>query len=672
MTCFLQHGSARARGAGGGAARRLVLCACAFVLSIFVGSASPCSAQSPTLNAPVRDTSRSRDVIDFRESSLRTAQKPVTKPATPPQSSQQTAPATRKTTSPATSSQKSSAQRSGSSTTRPRQSPAARTTQPAPPNAEVLPPPTKATVPLVGSNPIDDGIQLTQQSNGLITLIVRDKSLSQVLALIAQTQKLNIVAANDIDALISITLRDVPIEDALTAILSVANYTWVKRNDIILITSLTEASNLPADVQGRQIHVYDLDFASATLVSETVKNFLSPIGKVSIGASSPTNNRLTQERIVVEDVPESIARISDYIAQVDQPPRQVLIEAHVLDIKLNDTNNCGVNLSALGLNGNFGIEVARLATNGWATPGADGFVATLGSADLGAVIEILQKTTDAKSLGSPKLIVLNEQEARIQVGETLYFKQVTTTETSSQQGAGSVEAGTILRITPRITRDQRVLLKVAPEISTPQGTGTDGLPPNILKTTLETDVLLHDNEGMVIGGLIQEKDSTEQSKIPYLGNMKGIGFLFRRSEVIKERHEIIVALVPRIQPYDQQYHDYEQGELVKAGVPLFHGPLCRTDRPWDAVLPDGKRVAYPIIPKKKSKLPPSGYYHELPPYEIPPTPLPRQQMSQAGCAPGEESPNSEPDLPAVEPENVEQLPIPVTRDMHEGAVICDQ
>ena len=256
-------------------------------------------------------------------------------------------------------------------------------------------------------------------------------------------------------------------------------------------------------------------------------------------------------------------------------------------------------------------------------------MATLGNNDLGSIIKLLQDTTDAKTLGSPKILVLNEQEARIQVGETLYFSQVTTTETSSQQGAGSVEAGTILRITPRITRDNRVLLRVAPEVSKPLGTGSEGLPPNMLKTTLETDVMLNDNEGMVIGGLINDIDETIQKKVPYLGNVKGIGFLFRQSTVRKERHEIIVALVPRIQPYNCQHHDFEQGELVRASVPLFHGALCRTDRPWDPILPDGKRVSYPLIPKFYR---PTGYFHDLgDDYVIPPYPLPNQKMCDEGC-----------------------------------------
>ena len=124
----------------------------------------------------------------------------------------------------------------------------------------------KAVLPLAGAAPAE-GLELTQddKDKGLITLIVRDKPLSQVLARLAQTQQLNIVAANDIDVMISITLRKVPVEEALTAVLAVANYTWVKRGNIILITSVADSVNLPADVQGRQIQVFDLDFASATV-----------------------------------------------------------------------------------------------------------------------------------------------------------------------------------------------------------------------------------------------------------------------------------------------------------------------------------------------------------------------------------------------------------------------
>ncbi|MCI0334354.1 MAG: hypothetical protein L0228_14145 [Planctomycetes bacterium] len=533
--------------------------------------------------------------------------------------------------------------------------------------AEVLPAPR-----LQGRLPLaDDGagqVELSESKNGRITLVVRDASLSRVLAMLAQTHKLNIVAANDIDAIISITLRDVPIEEALTAILSVANYTWTKRNNIILITSLMDAGNLPADVQGRQIQVFELDFASAPAVAESVTNFLSPIGKVTVAESSPTDNRMTQERLVVEDLPDSLARIADFICQVDRPPRQVLLEAHVLQVNLDDTCRCGVNFDEL-------LRISgsdlTLSTTGFANPDApQAFLATLKGGDLGGVIEALQTTTDTKTLGSPKLLVLNEQEARIQVGQQLGFRVTTTTETSTLEGVQFLDVGVVLTLTPRITRDGRVLLHVKPEVSKGEVNPETGLPEEET-TELETDVMLDDGQGMVIGGLISETDSVTQSKVPYLGDVKGVGWLFRKSEVTKNRVEIIVALVPRIQPYDAEWQAFEQGELVRAGVPLFHGPLWRTDRPWEPILPDGKRVYKPLVPKKHGRRQFSHVNDPSSQYVVPPYPLPQQNFYRDSCQPTGPYPST-----GIEDAflSEEALPMPVLSQPYSqsGEVVTEQ
>jgi type II secretory pathway component GspD/PulD (secretin) len=209
----------------------------------------------------------------------------------------------------------------------------------APPGARV-----EGTLPMSGW---DADVSISPGANGRIDrLVVRDASLSKVLALLAQTYHLNIVAANDIDAVISITLRDVALEEALTAILSVANYTWVDRDGIILITSLSDTQLAPG-VQGRQLQIFELDFVSAAVISEAVTNFLSPIGKMTVVESDPSDNRRTRELIVVEDIPEAIARVAGYIDQVDCPPRQVLIEAHILQVRLHDEQTNGVNFNAL-------------------------------------------------------------------------------------------------------------------------------------------------------------------------------------------------------------------------------------------------------------------------------------------------------------------------------------
>ena len=97
-----------------------------------------------------------------------------------------------------------------------------------------------------------------------------------------------------------------------------------------------------------------------------------------------------------------------------------------------------------------------------------------------------------------------------------------------------------------------------------------------------------------------------------------------------------MTLIPRIQPYDCEYQSYEQGELVRAGVPLFNGALVRNYRPWDAILPDGKRVYKPLIPPKKKYMRRPDDFRELTSeYVIPPQPLPQQRFCDEGCRTGE-------------------------------------
>jgi type IV pilus assembly protein PilQ len=553
--------------------------------------------------------------------------------------------------------------------------------QPTPPAnqpTDQIPPPTiEGRLPPVGASGDGKIDYVPSAKAGMIDmLVVRDYSLSQVLDLLGQTQGLNIVAANDIDAVISVTLRDVPVEEALTAILQVANYTWVRRNNIILVTSMTNAANLPADTQGRQIQVFELNFASATDVEKVITSagFLSPLGKISINESVSSDNRRTREVVVVEDLPYSVARVAEYIAQVDQPPRQVLIEAHILQVTLDDTNEQGVDLGGLLRIANAGVRIqptdlTELST-GFSSDAPRAFLATLQGGDVNAVIKLLQTMTDAKTLGSPKLLVLNGQEARIQIGQTIYFSQVTTTQTSTQQGAGSIETGVIMQITPRITRDGRVLLNVAPEVSAAGERGSPELPPDTTTTKLETDVMLEDGQGIVIGGLIEERDSIAQSKVPWLGDVKGLGWFFRRSIVTKERKEIIVALVPRIQPYAPQWQAYEQGELAKVTVPLFDGPLCRTDRPWDPILPDGYRVYTSCIPRRAPYYRPTGGEPlSIPSYVVPAYPLPEQRFDSAACEPTEMLPT-----PAANNGFLSDQAAPAISNQHwqKGAVISDQ
>ena len=126
---------------------------------------------------------------------------------------------------------------------------------------------------------------------------------------------------------------------------------------------------------------------------------------------------------------------------------------------------------------------------------------------------------------------------------------------------------------------------VKPKVSTGQVDAGTGLPSEDT-TEVETDILLNNGQGMVIGGLIQESDTNTQSKIPWFGDLPYVGVLFQKRQVVKERSEIIVTLIPHVMPYSPMIAEREQGEFMRANDRLTYGPLHRNPRPYEPRLHD--------------------------------------------------------------------------------------
>ncbi|MEM8864041.1 MAG: type II and III secretion system protein, partial [Planctomycetota bacterium] len=176
-------------------------------------------------------------------------------------------------------------------------------------------------------------------------------------------------------------------------------------------------------------------------------------------------------------------------------------------------------------------------------------------------------------------------ESRIQIGEQLGFRVTTTTQTSTLESVEFLDVGVVLTVTPRITRDGRVLMRIQPEVSSGAVNPETGLPEEET-TELQTDALLTTGQGMIIGGLIQERDSTVISKVPLLGSVPYAGFFFQRRQLVKSRSEIIVALVPHVMPYSPIQQQRNDDGFRRAFTPLTYGPLCRFPRPEEPRLID--------------------------------------------------------------------------------------
>lgn len=438
--------------------------------------------------------------------------------------------------------------------------------------------------------------------DGKLSLVARDAPLRDVLTLLAETQGLNVVTADPLTQPISVTLERVNLNDALDAILSIAGYTFAINRNIILVSSLNNsATTLSPQAQGLRLEVFQLDFAMAQDVNTAVTGMLSPLGQSYLIASSKTENRRPRELIAVNDLPQFLDRIRQYIAQVDVPPRQVLIEAHVLQVDLDDENKHGVNFTQL-FDRSQSQPLMTVQSSGFASaaPGAQAFTFRFSDGNLLAFLEMLRTTQDAKTLASPRILVLNGQQARLQVGQQLGFRVTTTTETSTTESVDFLDVGVVLEVTPHISRDGKVMMSVRPEVSSGQVNPTTGLPEE--KTTeLKTDIMLCDNEGIVIGGLIQESDTNNQSKLAWIGDIYIVGKLFQRREVLKDRKEIIITLIPRVLPYEPVYDAIAAEQFVRTDVPLFQGPLCRIPRPWEPQLPDV--VNNPTLPRLRDIFP---------------------------------------------------------------------
>ncbi|MEW4526302.1 secretin and TonB N-terminal domain-containing protein [Maioricimonas sp. JC845] len=421
-----------------------------------------------------------------------------------------------------------------------------------------------------------------------ISVVVRDAPINAVLGMIAEQHGLNLVAAEDVAGTISVTLNNVSLESALDAILGVNGYTWTRQNDIIVVSSLSSESLAGASAQGREVRVFNLNFLSAADADAVVQGLLSPVGKSFIIQSDPLDKLRTREQLVVEDLPAYLHRIASYLAQADCPPRQVQIEAHVLQIDLSDDTRHGVDFEALLAR----IDGARigLETTGFVNPNeSPAFFFGVDGTDLNVLMQAIKNTTNAKTLASPKVLVVNGQEARIQIGAQLGFLVTTTTQTSTLQEVQFLDVGVVLRVTPQISNDGRILMTVKPEVSTGEVNPLTGLPQEET-TEIETTVMLTDGKGMVIGGLIQEADVEDQAKLPIAGDLWLVGKLFRRIRTVRSRSEIVIALVPRLVPYTPTYAAQEEDRLLRATSPLLGPHLERIDRrPLEPELPDAMR-----------------------------------------------------------------------------------
>lgn len=270
-------------------------------------------------------------------------------------------------------------------------------------------------------------------------------------------------------------------------------------------------------------------------------------------------------QLLVSVSPRYRSKILSIIEQFDQAPPQVMIQVMIAEVTLDDRFEMGMEFALQELRfsetavvgGNGVLQSSHFDVVGGTDVGASGsglagFSFTITGEDFNFLVRALQSDSRLEVIQRPMIMCQDKQTANITVGQNVPFIRGTQVSDSGQV-TSQVEyekVGIILDVEPQINPDGFVYLKVKPEISAIATStidiGNGVLAPIFTERSAETTVAVKDGETVVIGGLITTTESEGESKVPFLGDIPGLGILFRSTTRSKGKTELLIALTPRI------------------------------------------------------------------------------------------------------------------------------
>lgn len=332
-------------------------------------------------------------------------------------------------------------------------------------------------------------------------------------------------------------LKGVTPDEAVNALLDTYDLYYVRQKDtnIYVVKSKTEGRI----TTGSQI--FYCSYAKARDLIAVLESKLTAGGYMN--ADDRTN------ALIVSDTADNIERISSLIDELDSPTPQVLLEARIIDIKISKTFDSGLNLSVTHDTNDDGIEVSKYTQPYNPSQSISGRITTNiinGDYDIDAIIESLITKTEGKVLTNPKLLVLNNQKATINIVDEIPYQQLTETGEGGKLTSTSFKTvGVKLAVKPLVNKDGTIILRITPEQSFTTGVSATNVP--IINTSkVDTTLMLRDGETVVIGGLIRETDSDSEFKIPILGDIPILGYLFKKKDMEKARTELTIFVTAHI------------------------------------------------------------------------------------------------------------------------------
>lgn len=422
----------------------------------------------------------------------------------------------------------------------------------------------------------ETGSSGSRYSGRRISIDVREADLHNVFRMISSVSKLNIVAGDNVQGKVTVRLQNVPWDQALAVVLQSKGLGAVRFGNIVRIAPLNilkeeqeqrlQAQKAASDLEPLQTMILPLNFAIANDIKLQVEGALSPRGKLSM--DTRTN------ALIVEDVASAVSKARELAMSLDTQTPQVLIEARIVEVSSTWLREFGIqwggsfdasantaNPTGLyfpnSVQGSGGTTVEGEAMN--FERGTPNYVIDLPTSAAGASLALslgsisdlvnidarlsaIESMGKGKVISSPKVVTVDNKESTISQGTRIPYSTVSAAGTSVQ----FIEALLRLTVTPHITGDGRVFLKVRVTNNRPDFSQNVAGQPAIEVKEAATEVMVKDGDTTVLGGVYTLNEFESEKGLPGLSKIPILGWLFKNSTERSERKELLVFITPHV------------------------------------------------------------------------------------------------------------------------------
>lgn len=376
-----------------------------------------------------------------------------------------------------------------------------------------------------------------------------DEEIRTILRNVADLFELNLVVPDSLQGRTSLKLREVTWRQIYQVVLSPVGYTFVEDGNIIKIVSQETLTTEPLTTE-----IFIINYAKADEIRKSVEAIVDAAigGKVIVDGRS--------NGLVITERPSRLSRIRPIVEKLDRATEQVMIESKFIEVSALNSRNLGLDWTAAGGITLGASQTERGGNNTISPPtftdSTSYATAVLSSVELASTLNFLQTKGGSRIVSNPTVVTLNNTEAFINVGKEYPIPSYTY---NSERGAFEISGfeykpiGVILKVTPQINSQSFVRLTVEPEISSSTeavefggGGGSSAQIPIIETRKTRTQVSLKDGHTLAIGGLLSDQIIEEQTKLPFLGSIPGVGRLFRNDTKSVDRRNLLIFITAKV------------------------------------------------------------------------------------------------------------------------------